>query len=70
MEQPITIDDVFDRRLDFPSMDAAKRFARLVGVDEAKSRLTKLLGILVNPQGPKAWAEKHHAGAPTLIDYV
>lgn len=70
MDQPITIDDVFDRRLDFPDMDAAKRLARLVGVDEAKSRLTKLLGVLVNPAGPKAWAEKYHKGAATLIDYV
>ena len=51
-------------------MDARKRFMRLVGVDDAKSRLTKLLGILVNPDGPKQWAEKHHKGAATLLDYV
>ena len=66
----ITIDDLFDRRLDFPDIGAAKRFHRLVGVDEAKSRLTKLLGILVNPAGPKAWANRYHKGADTLLDYV
>jgi AAA+ superfamily predicted ATPase len=66
----ISLDDLFDRRADFPDMDARKRFMRLVGVDDAKSRLTKLLGILVNPAGPKAWAAKYHKEAATLLDYV
>jgi hypothetical protein len=54
----ISLDDLFDRRLDFPDMSARKRFTRLVGVDEAKSRLSKLLGILINPAGPRDWADK------------
>lgn len=66
----ISIDDLFDRRLDFPDICARKRFSRLVGVEEAKSRLTKLLGILVNPAGPRAWASRHHRQADTLLDYV
>ncbi len=66
----ISIDDLFDRRLDFPDVSARKRFSRLVGVDEAKSRVTKLLGILVNPAGPRAWAGRHHRDAEMLLDYV
>jgi AAA+ superfamily predicted ATPase len=66
----ISLDDLFDRRLDFPDMSARRRFTRLVGVDEAKSRLSELLGILINPAGPRAWASKHHRDAPTLLDYV
>jgi AAA+ superfamily predicted ATPase len=66
----ITLDDLFDRRLDFPDINARKRFTRLVGVDEAKSRLTKILGILVNPAGPRLWAAKHHRDAELLLDYV
>jgi AAA+ superfamily predicted ATPase len=66
----ISLDDLFDRRLDFPDMSARRRFTRLVGVDDAKSRLAKLLGILINPAGPRAWASKHHRDAPTLLDYV
>jgi AAA+ superfamily predicted ATPase len=66
----ISLDDLFDRRLDFPDMSARRRFTRLVGVDEAKSRLSKLLGILINPLGPRAWADKHHPNAATLLDYV
>jgi AAA+ superfamily predicted ATPase len=70
MSDPISIDDLFDRRLDFPDMGAARRLARLVGIDEAKSRLTKVLGVLVNPAGPREWAEKHHTGAATALDYL
>jgi AAA+ superfamily predicted ATPase len=51
-------------------MSARQRFTRLVGVDEAKSRLSKLLSILINPVGPRAWADKHHRNAATLLDYV
>ena len=66
-----TIDELFDRRLSYPDLDAAKRLNRLVGIDDAKSRLGKLLGILVNPNGPKEWAERHHHGkAATLLDYL
>lgn len=66
----VALDDLFDRRLDFPDMTASRRFARLVGIDDAKSRLTKLVGILVNPAGPRAWAAKYHTGASLLLDYV
>lgn len=66
----LSLEDLFDRRLDFPDLDARKRLARLVGIDEVKSRLTKMLGILVNPAGPRAWAKRFHREADGLIDYV
>jgi SpoVK/Ycf46/Vps4 family AAA+-type ATPase len=68
-ERP-SLDELFDRRLAYPDPDAAKRFARLVGIDAAKSRLSKLLGVLVNPAGPKEWAARHHPKAVTLLDYL
>lgn len=68
-DQP-QINDLFDRRLEFPDLEAARRLNRLVGLDEAKSRLTKLLAILVNPDGPRAWASRHHPKATTLLDYL
>lgn len=66
----INLEDLFDRRLTFPDMTASRRLNRMVGVDEAKSRLTKLLGILVNPEGPRRWANRFHHGADSLLDYV
>jgi AAA+ superfamily predicted ATPase len=56
--------------MDFPDLDARKRFTRLVGLDEAKSRLTKILAVLVNPDGPRRWVERHHRNAHTLLDYL
>lgn len=70
MSDPVSIDNLFDRRLDFPDMGAARRLARLVGIDDAKTRLTKVLGVLVNPTGPREWAEMHHKGAATALDYL
>jgi AAA+ superfamily predicted ATPase len=64
------LDALFDRRLEFPDIDAAKRLHRLVGLDDKKSRLTKTLGVLVNSAGPHAWAKKHHKDAVVLLDYL
>ena len=66
----ISLDDLFDRRLEFPDLDASRRLNRLIGVDQAKSRLTKILAVLVNPEGPRRWMERHHRGASVLIDYL
>ena len=66
----ISIDDLFDRPLDFPDINARKRYTRLVGIDEAKSRLTKVLGVLVNPAGPRTWANRFHPNANTLLEYL
>lgn len=65
-----SLDDLFDHRLTFPDPDAQKRFSRLVGIDEAKSRLTKLVAMLVHPAGPRDWAKRYHQGAAALIDYL
>ena len=66
----ISFDDLFDRCLDFPDVDARTRFVRLVGVEEAKVRLTKVLAVLVNPEGPRRWAEKFHPTAGVLLEYL
>ena len=66
----ISLDDVFDRRLDFPDIDAQKRYVRLVGVDKAKTRLAKVLAVLVNPEGPRSWAKRFHPDASVLLDYL
>jgi AAA+ superfamily predicted ATPase len=69
MDKP-TIDNLFDRRLSFPDTGASKRLSRLVGIDDARTRLTKLLAILINPDGPREWAKKHHRGAKLVLEYL
>jgi SpoVK/Ycf46/Vps4 family AAA+-type ATPase len=64
------LDELFERRLTYPDFGPRDRLARLVGLDDQKSRLTKILGLLINPAGLEAWIKKHHSGANNLLDTV
>lgn len=65
-----SLDELFDQRQTYPDIDSRMRLERLVGLDEQKSRLSKILGLLVHPAGLEAWADKHHPGAAALVDTV
>ena len=54
---------LFERRMSYPHPDARDRLARLVGLDDHISRLTKVLGLM-------RWGERHHPGADRLIESV
>ena len=53
-----------------PDVDAQERLGRLVGLDDHKARLTKILALLVNPAGLEAWAKKHHPSANGVLGSV
>lgn len=65
-----TLDELFERRITYPDFDPQTRLARLVGLDDQKSRLAKILALLVNPAGLAAWARQHHPDADVLLDTV
>lgn len=65
-----TLDELFERRISYPDFEPQGRLARLVGLNEQKSRLTKILGLLVNPHSLETWANRHHPDAHTLLDTV
>ncbi len=65
-----SIDELFERRQSFPDFEPQARLARLVGLDDQKGRLAKILGLLVNPAGLEAWARRHHPGAGQMLDAV
>ena len=64
------IDDLFERRLTYPDFDPQERLTRLVGLDDQKARLTKILALLVNPAGLETWAQKHHPAAKNLLNGI
>ncbi len=70
MTAPIDIDDLFERRIIYPDCEARERLAALVGLDSHKARLTKILGLLVNPAGLSEWAERFHPGAESVLSTV
>ena len=65
-----TLDELFERRQSFPDFEPQARLARLVGLDDQKSRLAKILGLLVNPAGLETWVRRHHQDAGQLLDAV
>ncbi len=65
-----TLEELFERRITYPDCAPQERLARLVGLDDHKSRLTKILGLLVNPSGLETWVHKYHAGADSLLNTV
>ena len=66
----IDIDTLFERRMSYPFPDARDRLGRLIGIDEQKQTLTKLLALLVNAGGLKRWMEQHHPDAELMLDSV
>ncbi|MGB7290997.1 MAG: AAA family ATPase [Thermodesulfobacteriota bacterium] len=64
------LNELFERSLTYPDSNAKDRLGRLIGLDDHKERLTKMLGLLVNPEGLKAWAKKFHPDADKLINNV
>jgi AAA+ superfamily predicted ATPase len=65
-----SIDELFEHRLDFPDTDAHERLSRLVGLDDHKARLTKILALLVNPSGFADWSKKYHPEAKKGLSTV
>jgi SpoVK/Ycf46/Vps4 family AAA+-type ATPase len=61
---------LFERRMSYPHPSARDRLDRLIGLDDHKTKLTKVLGLLVHPAGLIRWGEKHHPGAGLLVDAV
>lgn len=69
MSQP-TVDELFERRLSYPDFEYQERLDRLVGLDSYKERLSKMLGLLVNPANLAAWGAKKHPKATRLLALV
>lgn len=70
MQSSNNTNGIFERSITYPDIDPQERFSRLVGLDDQKARLTKILGLLVNPAGFQAWSKKHHPQAKDLINII
>jgi len=52
--------ELFEPTILFPDVDMKDRFDLLVGLDDKKERMSKILGLLVNSTGLNIWLEKFH----------
>ncbi|WP_428033350.1 AAA family ATPase [Amphritea sp.] len=65
-----SLDELFEKRISYPDFEAQDRLARLVGLDDKKSSLSKMLGLLINSKGLENWANKYHRGADQLVNMI
>ena len=70
MTETLQTEDLFDPPRIYPDADARERLARLVGLDDHKDRLSKILTLLVVPCALRDWADKFHGGASNLLDTI
>lgn len=70
MSQNMSLDQLFDERITYPDFEPQERLARLVGLDDQKARLSKIIGLLVNPKGLERWLATHHPRANGILDTV
>ena len=64
------LDRLFEPRVTFPDPDAQTRLADLVGLEVHQNRLSKILGLLVNPTSIKTWQQTFHPDAISVLKMV
>ncbi|PAW93905.1 ATPase [Mucilaginibacter sp. MD40] len=65
-----TFAELFEQTIVFPDPDMHDRYGLLVGLDDTKETLKKILGLLINPDGVAKWAKKHHPDASQILNFV
>jgi len=65
-----SFEELFEQPFEYPDIEMRERFSDLIGLDEHKSRLTKILSLLINPEGIRSWAEKHHPSSNRIVNLV
>lgn len=66
----LNFDELFEKVLMYPDFEYQERLNLLVGLDNQKTRLIRIISILVNPTGIKEWANKYHKGSKKALNYV
>lgn len=70
MQKELTYNDLFEPPLNYPDFDFKDRLDALVGLDDYKTRISKILGLLINPESLQKWAESYHEGASRTVGMV
>lgn len=60
---------VFDGTEEYPSADAQRRLASLVGIDDQRERLAKGLRLMLDPDSVSDWSKTHHREILPIVQY-
>lgn len=61
-------DTLFEHRTTYPDCEKQERLSRLVGLDDKKDQLAKMIGMLIDKTKLKRWLEYHHPNSDLNID--
>ncbi|WP_185226254.1 ATP-binding protein [Chryseobacterium indologenes] len=62
--------ELFESVINYPDPDLQERLGLLVGLDDTKEKIKKILSILINPDGVKDWFANYHTGAKQILNFV
>lgn len=62
--------ELFEQTVVYPDPDMQQRLSLLVGLDETKDKIKKILSLLINPNGVQNWIDKYHNGADQILNFV
>ncbi|WP_025663190.1 AAA family ATPase [Aquimarina megaterium] len=65
-----SIDNLFEQAIVYPDFEFQERLNALVGLENHKSRMTKILSLLINPEGIRFWMKKYHPNAKRISNIV
>ena len=61
---------LFEPALICPDAELQERLGNLIGLDDHKERLTKIISLLIDQAGLKKWAKKHHPKANAIVNNI
>lgn len=64
------MEEIFEQAISYPDTDFMERFHDLVGLDEYKERLRKILSLLINPKALENWMTTYHPDAASVINFI
>ncbi len=62
------VTNLFEPAIDYPDFDIKERLDSLVGLDDHKEQLSKILGLLINPNGIQSWAKKYYPNLEKVVN--
>ncbi len=61
---------LFENSMEFPDYEAQMRLDRLIGLENYKLRLTKMLSVLINPRSMEKWVNKFHGDHYEVLEPI
>ncbi len=66
----LSFSELFESTVVYPDPDMQQRLGMLVGLDETKEKVKKILSLLINPNGVQEWVNRYHKGANQILNFV